>query len=252
MNILQTPTSIKNVAFSVLAMCAIVFSMASCTKDDVAAAPTAEEPSSLRVGMHGYWTFDDNNPEVQGDSAWLLDDASLTGDRFGNSASALSLDGYKDMALTYTGKAIKVGGTSKYSVSVWVKPIKANGTIVCKGNYPDNAPLWSVELNKDNRFEAMRTVSPFRIESVDEARLDEWQHVVVTYDGRDLSIFVDGELQAQGPLGDVGQDREGASIDIGGHMGPWGPEDFFEGAIDDVRWYSRVLDEDEIDWLAKH
>jgi hypothetical protein len=83
---------------------------------------------------------------------------------------------------------------------------------------------------------------------VDSGRIisdGEWHHAVVTYDGESSTLYVDGELI-------------GSQAAVGVWNGPWYlgyigafiGERHFNGLIDDVRIYSRVLTEEEIAELA--
>lgn len=81
---------------------------------------------------------------------------------------------------------------------------------------------------------------------IDRSFLNHWRHVAGTYDGKQMKLFIDGQLVAlthfTGPLN---QD------DIPVYLGTGdGEELLFSGAIDDARIYNRALAEEEVAELA--
>ena len=72
--------------------------------------------------------------------------------------------------------------------------------------------------------------------------LNAWSHLAATYDGEFLQFFVNGELVGRRPLSGSLVMTTGA-LRIGGND-VWG--EYFEGLIDDVRIYNRVLSASEI------
>jgi hypothetical protein len=72
--------------------------------------------------------------------------------------------------------------------------------------------------------------------------LDTWTHVAGTFDGQSLRVYVNGTLIRTAPVGGSILASDGA-LGIGGNS-IWG--EWFEGLIDEVRIYNRVLTEAEI------
>ena len=67
-----------------------------------------------------------------------------------------------------------------------------------------------------------------------------WHYSIMTFDGTDQKLFIDGDLKStESPGGAIGTNSN--NIKIGGAF-----NGFFNGAIDDVRIYNRVLSADEI------
>src|SRR5262249_6082280 len=92
-----------------------------------------------------------------------------------------------------------------------------------------------------------RTNNALRVRTKAEVPQDAWLHAFATYDGSDkaagVKIYVDGQQQAL----EILQDNLTASITnaVPLHIGAGFNSDFFKGALDDVRLYNRVLEEDE-------
>ena len=70
---------------------------------------------------------------------------------------------------------------------------------------------------------------------------DKWYHIVGTFDGQYLKIYLNGSLKNTKNWGAVHTIKTGGSL----HIGRW-VEQRFTGTIDDVRIYNRVLTNDEI------
>ncbi len=75
-----------------------------------------------------------------------------------------------------------------------------------------------------------------------------WRHVAAVYDGSTIALFVDGTLLEVVDAPDLLVDQN--PIVIGGDIDDGLLANPFDGALDDVRLYSRALDGDEIATLA--
>lgn len=76
-----------------------------------------------------------------------------------------------------------------------------------------------------------------------ELQVDTWTHLAMTYDGKKLNFYVNGALNI--PVDALGQEIKVSTepLKIGGLNGE---TEFFNGAIDEVAFYSRALTEKEI------
>jgi hypothetical protein len=70
-----------------------------------------------------------------------------------------------------------------------------------------------------------------------------WIHLVGTYDGKDVRTYINGQLKktVQHP----GDPESIGSFKLGSFATPW-----WKGTIDDLRFYNRLLSEEEIALLA--
>jgi hypothetical protein len=73
--------------------------------------------------------------------------------------------------------------------------------------------------------------------------LETWTHLAATFNGDELTLFVNGELIATAPT-ENNIDLSEQPLRIGGNS-LW-PQEFFFGRIDEVRIYSRALTPEEI------
>jgi chitodextrinase len=73
-----------------------------------------------------------------------------------------------------------------------------------------------------------------------------WHYVTGRYDGVNLSVWVDGNLESSRPVANVTMRDTAYAVELGGHCnGHYEPYDF-KGSLDDVRIYSRALSAAEI------
>ncbi len=73
-----------------------------------------------------------------------------------------------------------------------------------------------------------------------------WQHIVGTFDGLNIRLYINGELKGSLLLDGPAKIRKDDSLFIGSRS-PWdGHREHFYGIIDEVRIYNRALSEDEV------
>ncbi|MEO2004931.1 MAG: LamG domain-containing protein, partial [Candidatus Poribacteria bacterium] len=71
----------------------------------------------------------------------------------------------------------------------------------------------------------------------------EWHHVAGTFDGEEITVYIDGKEERRGPCaGEVA--AVDAPLYIGTRGGSGRPTD---GAYDEIRIYNRALDDEEIE-----
>ncbi|MCK5801237.1 MAG: PQQ-binding-like beta-propeller repeat protein [Lentisphaeria bacterium] len=160
----------------------------------------------------------------------------------GRTGKALVFDGKTSRMLVRPDKAFNA--TSGVTAAAWVKLDRADaGTILYKAyqyglsvTTKDGKPHFSC-VTRSGDFVTIISASP--------VVLGAWTHVALTHDGRTQRLYVDGELSAEGPQGElVTSDNYlclGASTykakKIYNHLAC---------TIDDVRIYARPLNQAEI------
>ena len=75
---------------------------------------------------------------------------------------------------------------------------------------------------------------------------DEWHHTAFVYDGSECKLYVDGKVEDSLPRDGKISILAGRNFAIGGSDGG----NFFKGAVDEVRYYSRALNAGEIFCLS--
>lgn len=162
----------------------------------------------------------------------------FSGGKFGRAAA------FTGQAAAKSGDIGNFGYFDRFSIAAWIRPAAADGTVVSRMKPVEQGNGYSVHL-QDGRIQVNLVKrwldDSIRVESRDTVQLDEWQHIVVTYDGTrvasGISIFVDG---AAVPV-TVQLDGINQSFAVDEPLRIGGGHSNFTGLIDDVHVYDRVL-----------
>lgn len=136
------------------------------------------------------------------------------------------------------------------SVAVWVKPLGThvhyNGTILSSGNW--NAKKWAFGVSQDNTKVDVLSEG-YNIYVNCTVPVNEWTHLVSTYDNGICKVYKNGEY--------VGQITRSNNFDSDATYTCVGRETYangyfgFNGLINDVRIYDHALSEQEIKKIAQ-
>src|SRR5262245_25142977 len=188
-------------------------------------------------GLVGHLPFDDSHRFAVRDGA-----ATFTTGQVG---WALDLDG-KNFA--DAGNVGDFGFDDRFSLSVWVRPRKPDGAILSRMTDEPRGDGYSVHL-VNGKVQVHLTKrwldDALRVDTKEPLALDRWHHIAVTYDGSRLAagtkVYVNGtEAKTNTLLDELNQSfqtKEPLRIGSGG-----GIDGRFDGLIDDVRVYARVLE----------
>ena len=154
----------------------------------------------------------------------------------------------------FDGKRFIVGGNvgafgfqDKFTLAAWIYPTADTGAVITRTKDVEEEAGYGLYL-KNGKVQAnliLRWLDDgARVETVKPIELNRWQHVMMTYDGsrtaEGIKIYVDGRPQELTVhLDDVNQNfqtRDPMRIGGGG-----GPDNRFQGQIDDVRIYDVAL-----------
>jgi len=201
----------------------------------------------------GWWKFDEIQGNIAHDSAGSNNGTLVNGPAWttGKIAGALAFDGVDDyVEIPDTNLNL----TSQVTLSAWVN-IKSRTTrqaIVGQWNYIDSPAKQSVLLDArgdiDQRFgfslsndgtDATRTT----VYSEQRFLPETWYHVVGTYDGSIMKLYINGEMESSASkTGNIFISNTEWLI---GALNS-GTDAYFNGIIDDVRIYNRALSETEV------
>ena len=136
-----------------------------------------------------------------------------------------------------------------YTIAAWVnaEPTGEQMAILSKPFGGGTGNSWQLELLAD-RTVALSGGDPHSLSSADALPPREWHHVAGRFDGVEKELFIDGEEVDEV---DVTVEYDGHSIYIGGDQNGGTEVLYWDGVIDDVRIYSRALEDDEIAALAR-
>lgn len=152
--------------------------------------------------------------------------------------------------LESNGDAADFSYLDPFTISAWIRPESPDGAIVTRlddfiesqghGLYLINGKL---RLHLTQRF----TDLGLRVETEDAVKLNEWQHVLVTYDGKRLArgvrMYVNGESRPVKILFDQNTEpfhKKNTPIRVGAGGGLR-----FQGSIGDARIYNRAVTAEE-------
>jgi hypothetical protein len=212
------------------------------------------EPASKNIdGLAHWFPLDEEKGKqlrnkVTGGIATLEKGKLQTGQREGN--KTLKLDGGTQFLCS--SKAPNLERTDSFSFAAWIKyDGKSGGAIFSRMDVPKSFRGYDFWIQGNNIGTHIINTWPnnaLKVVSADALKANTWQHVVVSYDGsskaKGVKIYIDGKLSknkveknsltetidTQVPF-KIGSRSEGAN---------------WKGEVDDIRIYSRVLNENEI------
>lgn len=207
------------------------------------------------LGLTAYWPFSGNAQDQSGNNYnGTVTGASLTTDRFGSANSAYDFNGSSDFISTsYAG----IMGAGARSISFWAKTTysTSSSTAVSWGNNAEgqrfncgfNYMTNGATIGAANA--AMTYSTPAQVSD------NQWHHYVFQFNATYLSeaqIYQDGVLLTQATHAYnenmAVNTQPGFNVHFGKIDYPASP-DYFKGQLDDIRFYNRLLSQNEIDAL---
>lgn len=160
---------------------------------------------------------------------------------------ALDFDGINDYVDCGNDSIFDI--TGQITITCWVNTSDCGNSqhnpYVGKGDH-----TYAIKHRSDNNIEFFIYDGGWNSASysVDSSFNGQWHHLAGTYDGSEVKLYVDGQLQdTTSHTGSI--DTDTYDLNIARNSEETGR--FYEGAIDDIRIYSRALDADEIAQLAE-
>ena len=221
------------------------------------AAVLKRPPNNL--GLVGYWSFNEGTSTIatdfsgNGNRGVLTNIAnpptSTSGWTNGKIGQALNFDGSNDFVTIPDASSLKPVTTISYSAWVYPRAIGSAQSIFEKGN--TNTAGYALVITSGGKFcPAIKTTSGhMQGSSNTNVQLNTWQHIAATYDGTTLTFYLNGVKDTLitagcGILNNTGDiTHDTSALTFGMRTGATLP---FDGLIDDVRIYNRVLNADEV------
>lgn len=202
------------------------------------------------TGLVGYWPFCGNaNDESGNGNNGVVNGATLTTDRFGNSSSAYSFDGQNDYI-----SCNPLTGIQEVTISVWLKKSGLGGHLVSQNDwttaqnvsfgsaYEKSSNNFSVGVNSGNcNFQGSQSFASifYNLDS-------NWHNRVVTINNLGLiRDFLDGQLINSSTISNFQWCNSTSAIL---KFGAWWNSDMqsWDGKIDDIGIWNRALTQQEI------
>jgi prepilin-type N-terminal cleavage/methylation domain-containing protein len=206
--------------------------------------------AGTRAGVVGHWKFDETAGSIASDSSGNDYAATVSGatwDSSGQIDGALDFDGSND----YVDTTIDGSSVSNVTFCLWFKSddVGSIGDDDVAQRFitqmrTSSGTRFALGINKNKLAAYWYDGSSNVKQAGPNLSASQWYHAAVTYDGSDIRLYLDGnernssaELNMSPPSADAIE----ISRDPGG-----GGSRHFDGLLDDVRVYRRVLTEDEI------
>jgi len=200
------------------------------------------DPGNGETDMISWWKLDENGGAVAVDSK-DGNDGVITNAVWGTgiSGSCLVFDGIAGLVLAPNKP--NLNPVTGITMMAWAKT-KENKTckIFQKGDWDGHGigqgkwDGWQVQVRMaDNTSQSIHWGGGLPI-------LNEWYHLAMTYDGQQLKFYVNGQLRNSKPVTGVLKVNS-RDLSIGSDNGA---QKFFNGSIDDLKFFGRALDITEI------
>ena len=209
----------------------------------LAELPTPKTYPQPKGDLAAHYTFDEGGGRVVRDVSGNENHGKIHGATFVSvgSGHALSFDGKDDYVDCGNGPAFDLRET--VSLEAWVYPASLPSDhpgIVGKG-------IGSYTLAHYVRGDCYFYISSGNQCAAATLIAGTWQHIVGTFDGRDLRFYVNGRPEGTRTLPAKTSIRRGKNFFIGSRA-PWDGSrgHSFHGIIDEVRVYNKPLSEQEV------
>jgi predicted nucleotidyltransferase len=243
------------VIFTFLVAVSIINSQSKFVEASQPLRPAILNISNLRTGLIAYYSFNneycsgrfnDGIVDMSGNNhlGGLLWDTSWVLDRFDNPAYAMGFNGVNNGVVVNRSDDFNYSNDT-ISVSIWFNISKhvQYGGLICKGSYISNYCIsdrmdgkLAVNINHySQNSEEVLTTKAFPI--------NEWHQLVVIFIPSHIKLYVDGKLDNQITLTKQPMiNTEPLYIGVDAD-GDW---EYLNGKLDDLRFYNRILTDDEI------
>lgn len=205
-------------------------------------------PNNLDSGLVAFFPFNGNaNDESGNNNNGTVNGATLTQDRFGRSGYAYSFNGANNFISVFDNPILF---SDDLTLSWWYKVSEYSGTRVVlgwvEGGYRYQQFFDGNSLAYLNGYNVTSPGTYFN-PTYNVTAVNEWQHVLVTYkklseSSSTTALYFNGELKQTDNHTLAMAYQSGFNFYIGKtHDGA-----YFNGEIDDIRIYNRVLNNDEV------
>ena len=195
-------------------------------------------------GVVAEYAFDEGTGTLLHDASGNHNDGTIASASWtmGHSGTALSFNGSSSI-VTVPGTSA-ISPTTAITIEAWVKPATTAGwrAIAVKEQTPSALSYGLYSSSDAGPASLVYTSSEQDLKGASRIPVGAWSYLAAVYDGSVNRVYVNGSLVAQSAVsGSIAE--SGGALRIGGDT-IW--NEWFNGSIDDVRIYSRVLTAAEI------
>jgi len=200
-------------------------------------------------GLVGRWGFDEATGTIAYDMSGNGNDGILTNNPARATSTCwigycLGFNGSNTFIDAGTNSVLKISGD--ITLSVWVNWTSGTGYIVGRGTGNDYLQMWYSRVNSDGTIEfiagnAAGTGYSFDLTTTNLISSGTWNHIIAQISSSTANIFINGTLA--GSRSALTRQSNDGNLYIGKRIDNFAP---FNGKIDDVRIYNRVLSAAEV------
>jgi type II secretory pathway pseudopilin PulG len=218
-------------------------------------------------GLVGHWKLDESSGSTAEDASGNENDGTLTNMNdsdwiTGTLDGALDFDGYNDyVAVAHSDEFLADNGT----VALWFRgdDVSDRGELFSKDSSGydtgGHVTIWVEDAEVEVRFQGAS--SDYFLDSGEIIEEDTWYHMALSWGAEGLKLYLDGsEVDTDSYTGGLGTSSGGVGnyepLALGACT--WGSGNqvitplqyYFDGKLDDVRFYNYALDTSEVAALA--
>jgi hypothetical protein len=145
--------------------------------------------------------------------------------------------------------------SASFTISAWIRQGSSSspdGVILSRFSSSQNGDAYSLRISQNRLRGLVNIISGYHadLSAPMAVAFDVWTHVAMTYDSRNVRLYIDGALVAAAPyLLGIAPDLTAVLVGAGG--APDMVVDRLPGALDDVALYARALVPADITALAR-
>jgi hypothetical protein len=230
-----------------------------CSSIILPGATKANFEPKINDGLVGYWPFNGNaNDESGNNNNGVVNGATLTTDRFGNTGKAYKFNGQNNNIVVQNSTTLN---PTSITICAWINAERNDGLIIQKGN-PTNATEISYRLVYEDVNTQLGLATGWGVGECNTINnnfigigtgvipKNNWAFVVTTIsnNGQVKQYYNNNEIKSSSGSPFKSCNSASSTIRIGGLH--WQDDtEWFLGKIDEVRIYNRVLTQEEITYL---
>jgi prepilin-type N-terminal cleavage/methylation domain-containing protein len=203
-------------------------------------------------GLVGYWKFDEgsgtNAAESSGggNGATLFDSPTWTTGKVGSGALTFDASSWQS---TYTANTSTTQPTTAVSLAFWMKAGTTNGIqhVIAADTNADSLTHGYGAWLQNNYFEFYAVTYSGGGLMISYSDTTNWHHVVGTFDGSNVRLYLDGVLNGSTPIaGPIDYTGATYGFTLGAAQHSAHTIYYYTGSLDDVRVYNRALSAAEV------